>query len=56
MQHAYRAPRRRRPKRDPVLRRDTDAAVAALTVHFLRTEDLVKRRTLSIQDEIGQSQ
>jgi DNA-binding GntR family transcriptional regulator len=41
---------------DAVLRRDTDAAVAALTVHFLRTEDLVKRRTLSIQDEIGQSQ
>jgi DNA-binding GntR family transcriptional regulator len=39
---------------DAVSRRDADAAIAALTVHFSRTEDLVKCRTVSIQDEIGQ--
>lgn len=37
---------------DAVLRRDADAAVAALTVHFSRTEDLVKRRTVSIQEVV----
>ncbi|WP_315832246.1 GntR family transcriptional regulator [Bradyrhizobium prioriisuperbiae] len=41
---------------DAVLRRDSDAAVAALTVHFSRTEDLVKRRTVSIQEVVQQSE
>jgi DNA-binding GntR family transcriptional regulator len=40
---------------DAVLRRDADAAVAALTAHFSRTEDLVRRRTVAIQHESGQS-
>jgi hypothetical protein len=39
---------------EPVSRRDADAAAGVLTVHFSRTEDLMKRRTLSIEDEIGQ--
>jgi hypothetical protein len=39
---------------EPVSRRDADAAAGVLTVHFSRTEDPVKRMTLSIEDEIGQ--
>ncbi len=34
---------------EAALRGDADAAVAALTGHFSRTQDLVKRRTASIQ-------
>lgn len=40
---------------DAVQRRDADAAIAALTVHFARTENLVKRRVVSIDGESGQS-
>ena len=35
---------------DAVLRRDADAAVSALSVHFSRTEELVKLRTASIRE------
>jgi DNA-binding GntR family transcriptional regulator len=37
---------------EAALRRDADAAVAALTGHFARTEDLVKARTASIPDAV----
>jgi DNA-binding GntR family transcriptional regulator len=37
---------------EAALRRDADAAVAALSAHFSRTEELVKRRTASIQDAV----
>ncbi len=36
---------------DAALGRDADAAVAALAAHFSRTEDLVKRRSVSIRQE-----